>query len=975
MIDRHEREGCIIKRIFKAALLLLPLCALLTGCSGRSGATQVVTDQVHINEVMSVNSYYAPLPDGSCCDWVEIHNTSSQAVNLKGCMLSDNAKVANKWKVPRDFVIEPDGYGLIYLSGLDKVDEEGHFHTNFKLSSKGETLVFSNAVGDVLQQLELPPCTLANISYGAREDGKTYAWFAEPSPGEANRGNAAETIETLVMPESGLIINEYMTKNTYVIYDGNNQYSDWIEIYNASENDVNLYGYALSDAEDGSGKWYFPRGASIGAGQYMVIFCTDMLSSAEGVYHANFKLSGGDVLTLYSIAGTAVDSVKVNELNPNVSCGRDMTDGGWKLFSSPTPGRANTTYSYELTAAVAAEPTSPLYVSEAMCVSASGTKLDRDFIELYNSSAEPVSLEGCALAKSPEGERFVFPSGTLAAGAYQVVYCTGTASAKDGNYTAPFKLNQGGEDVYLFDREGHIMDIFTTGKQTFGYSSGRQAAKKSVVSLYETPTPGAAAQGKTYAGYAPMPVFSSEGGYVESGFTLSITAPENVTVRYTTNGKEPTASSSVYKKPVTVKKSTVVKAVAFRDGYLPSETVSATFLVEQKHSIPVVSVSADPDGLFSKAKGIMSNEVGGLVDGQPNYESRESRYMTFEYYEDGKRTASFHAMARIFGETSRKEKQKALALILSEQCGANEIYYPFFGENAVNVFSALLLRPSGQDWKRAHMRDEMVSRLARGLNVDRMEAQPVALYINGEYWGLYYLREKLNEDYLVHKYGSTKGKIDIVKWERAQQAGSRQGYLDLCDYCETHDLSVKKNYDYVCSQVDIDSLIDWWIIETYVANNDTGNIRCWRDQNGGKWKWMLFDLDYAFSLVTYQNNYIKRYMRGSYHGLAQCNNALPKALLGNKEFREKFILRYFHLVKTSLSPESVNAVMDELAAEIADEMPRQEARWGEPTVSYWQYNMKVIRQMAAEKPEMAKQQMREAFGLSAKQVEAYYKKA
>ena len=970
----------VIKQYIGLLLALLATVLLLVGCSDGSdndNISQAVLTQVKINEVMPVNSYYAPLPDGSCCDWVELYNSSQKPVNLKGCMLSDNERLANKWKIPTDFILEAGGYGIIYLSGRNTVDEQGNLHTNFKLSSKGETLLFSNAAGELVQRLEIPACSLANVSYGRNDAGK-YVWFALPSPGKVNGGSTADDPDALEFPESGLRINEYMSKNTYVIYDSNGQYSDWVELYNSSDADVNLYGYALSDSQSG-GKWFFPEDAVIPAGGYLVVFCTDTLSSDPAVYHANFKLSGGDVLTLYSVAGTVVDSVEVADLNPNVSCGRDPTSGEFRLFAVPTPGRTNSTGSYELMSAVQSAPYSQLYISEALCVSDSSGKYNRDFIEIHNASSEDISLKGCGLSKSSEaadGEKFTFPDMKIAAGGYEVVYCTGKNSVKKDNLTAAFKLNQGGEDICLFDSGGHIMDMLATGKQTYGHSSGRANDAAGGVVHFEKPTPGAGSGGvTTYAGYAPMPSLSAEGGYVKKGFQVSISVPQGTTVRYTVSGTDPTEHSAVYKTPLTIDETTVVKAVAFRDGYLPSQTVFATFLVEQEHSIPVVSVASDPSGLFSNSEGILSSHVGGLVAGKENYYSDEERPITFEYYENGTKTAAFNAMTRVFGETSRKQPQKALAVILSEKCGANEVYYPFFGEYSVDVFSSFVLRPSGQDWMKAHMRDELCARLARDMELDCMEAQPVALYLNGSYWGLYYLREKLNEDYLVHKYGMTKGQIDIVKWERAQQAGSRDGYLELCDYCETHDLTVQKYYDYVCSQIDIDSLMDWWIFETYVANNDTGNVRCYRDQNGGKWKWMLFDLDYAFTLSTYKKNYVSMYMRGPFHGQAQCNNSIPRNLLKNEDFREKFILRYFHHVKTTFDPDRVNAFMDDLATEMEDEMPRQAERWGSPTVSYWNYNMKTIKNIVAKKPELAKQQIKEAFRLSDKQVEAYYNEA
>lgn len=977
-----ERKRKIITntgRFRRAGILLLTLAAIaaaMSGCSGGDAASgSEIAGNVVISEVMSSNSYYAPAADGSCHDWIEFHNVSDKPVNLKGCMLSDKVRTANKWSIPTDLTLEPDGYGIVFLSGLDTVDGEGKIHANFKLSSKGETVIFSDAFGDVVQQLDIPASSVPNISYGLPEGAdEEYLWFAEPTPGSANAGNTAALPENLTFPESGLLINEYMTKNTYVIYDSAGRYCDWIEIINTSDRDVSLRGYSLSDKENGDGKWFFPDSAVIGAGQYLLVFCSEEGTTDKNELHADFSLKAGDTVTLYTMSGAAVDSVKTVALNPNVSCGRDPESRQFRLFASPTPGSANTTYSFELTAAVMPSPTSPVYVSEVMCVSANGETYDRDFIELYNASSEAVSLNGCGLSKNADGAVFTFPDISVPAGGYSVVYCTGKNASKKGKtLTAAFKLEQGGESICFFDSGGHVVDIFTSGKQTYGHSSGRGKTEGAGGCLFDKPTPGKANSSKTYGGYAPVPVLSSSGGYVEKGFVLTVDVPADCTVYYTTDGSPPTTSSKKYAKPLTISKTTVFRAIAAREGFLPSQAVSATFLIEKKHSVPVVSLMSDPDGLFSAQKGILSKAQNHLVAGQPNYMSDEEREITFEYYIDGSRAVSFNGRTRVFGEFSRKEAQKALAVLMSEKYGANEVCFPFFGKNAVDVFSSLVLRPSGQDWNKGHMRDELCSRLIRGtMECDYMECQPVALYINGDYWGLYYLREKLNEDYLVHKYGMTKGKIDIVKWERIRQAGSRDGYLALCDYCETHDLSKKSHYEYVCSQIDIDSLMDFWIFETYVANNDTGNVRCYRDQNDGKWHWMLFDMDYAFSLVNYDRNYIKRFMLGPYHGQAQCNNSIPRNLLKNKEFREAFILRYLKHVKTTFDVDRVIKVMDQLSKEIKDEMPRQEERWGKPTVSYWNYNKKIIKDIIKKKPELAKQQLKEAFGLSTAQINQYY---
>ena len=668
---------------------LLAAVAVMTGCAQKKETGRAVIDQVRINEVMSANSYYLPLPDKSCYDWIEFTNTSDEAVNLKGCYLSDNGKMPRKWEIPTDLAIEPGGYGIVYLSGLNMTDEYGNIHANFKLSSKGETLVFSNAAGDVIQQISIPESGVSNISYGYDSAAEDYAWFAEPSPGRENSGATSRTPETLVFPPSGVVINEYMTKNTYVIYDSNNCYCDWVELYNTTDSDVSLNGYSLSDRQEG-GRWFFPEDAVIGAGGYLLVFCSDQTSAVPGEYHTGFGLSAGETLSLYSIAGQQVDSVTLGDLNPNVSCGRDPESGEFRLFASPTPGGANTSYSFALTAAVSAAPYSPVFVSEALCVSDKDGDFKNDFIEIHNTSANAVSLSGYGLSKSAEGAAFVFPDVTLAPGGYAVVYCSGKNVSKKGKtMQAAFKLNQGGEDIWLFDDGGHIIDIFPSGKQTAGHSSGRVDSRKNEVVVFETPTPGQSNGGiTTYAGYAPSPVFSSGGGYVPSGFQFTVAAPEDCTVYYTTDGQMPTSASHKYKGPITVVKSTVVRAVAYRAGYLPSQMTTATFLVEKEHTVPVVSVISDPAGLFSRATGIMSSEKGGLVPGGSNYYSTEEREITFEYYVGGKRAVSFEAMTRMFGETSRKEKQKSIAVLLSEKCGAN---YKRIKCGAVQAYSNLYI--------------------------------------------------------------------------------------------------------------------------------------------------------------------------------------------------------------------------------------------------------------------------------------------
>ena len=131
------------------------------------------------------------------------------------------------------------------------------------------------------------------------------------------------------------------------------------------------------------------------------------------------------------------------------------------------------------------------------------------------------------------------------------------------------------------------------------------------------------------------------------------------------------------------------------------------------------------------------------------------------------------------------------------------------------------------------------------LDIDVMDSRPCVVYINGEYWGLYNIREKVNEDYLASHYGVDPKKVDILVWNGFALAGSNEAYKALIEYVETHDMQNQEYYEYVTSQIDIDNFIDYLIVESYFGNTDLGNIKFWRDQNGGKWRWVLYDMDWA----------------------------------------------------------------------------------------------------------------------------------
>ncbi len=930
-----------------------------------------------INEVMSSNSHYAQTKSGEFYDWVELYNNTDEDIDLNGFYFSDSGTEPMKWQFPA-VTIKAHSYLVVYMSGLDAWDGVYEVHSNFKLRSAGERLILSHSSGDVLQQIDIPAIQ-KNVSYGRDSSTGEFLWYSVPTPGAENVGGVANT-EDLEFPLYDVILNEYMSDNTHAFADSNGEYYDWVELYNCSLNDIDLSGFYLTDDRYNIMKWTFPSNTILKADDYLTVFCSGLNTvSSSGEIHTSFALSrDDDCLCLYTPQGILCSSLEIHPLATDISSG--LADSGLQqLFSRSSPGETNYTAASPLSSVITANINDGVFISEAMSVSGPRATYANDWIEIYNSTDMDVDLTGYALSSKADGLEFVFPQTIIRSNEYLLVYCIGTGqSGTDKAMHAAFSLSNSGETLYLYNSLGRIVDVFETGKHRSGISSGRNENNPSQRLFFTTPTPGKPNSVDTsLSAYAPQPEFGTAAGYVESGTEVNVSVPDGTYVVITKDGSTPSGDGKAYYEDfsVAIKKSTVLKACAFGEGLVSSDTVTATYLVENKHDIAVVSLSGNPGGLFSHGSGILV-EGPGYTETTPHYGANYwkdwERSVHIEYItSDGNQAVEFDCGVRTFGQYARGLPQKGLALILREQYGANEVSYPFFSDNDVASYKSLLLRPEGQDWNRAKLRDVLVPALLKGTyftSVDFMDYSPVALYINGEYWGLYYLREKLNDNYVSYKYGYEKGTFDLIKSQYMVRAGSSADYKALEKWLKNNTLTSSKNYEYFCSQVDIDSFIQFWIVQTFVCNADTGNIRCYKAQDG-KWRWMLYDFDWAFMVGYSSKDMIDAHMFDPEgHGATNnMNNIMSRRLLENKEFRSKFVTEYIKALKYIFNHERTSEILAQLQASIKSEIPNQRDRWGQPTQALQQSQVNNIDRFLEKRVIQTKAHLKKHFGLSDKE--------
>ena len=940
-----------------------------------------VEGDIVVSEVMTSNTSTVKDSFGEYTDWIELYNTTDKALSLAGCFLSDNESKLYEYELP-PVTMGPYEYLVLFASDRNLRDKEGELHTNFKLSA-GEG-VYLSRMGEMISSLVTPPDLTDDITYGQMQDseGFTRGYFAAPTPRSQNGGPFAEVFAELDLSEIGIRINEFMMKNETTLYDEDGDCPDWVELCNVSDAPISLKGFGLSDKFSDPLKWTFPD-ITLQPGEYLLVLLSGKTKTYDenSVYlHADFKLSKDDSgLILSNEKGIFIDRIATVELPDSASYGRDPAEiTAWKFFTRPTPGKENSKNGFDTLDAFNLGATQKVYISEVCSVSSTKVSAlpNQDWIELYNNTDETVNLSGWSMSKSIGDLRFYsFPDVSIAPHSYLTVSASGKASQSTKTPDVGFKVSQTGATIYLVDSEGVVTDAFATGLQRAGVTSGRVVENGSLTrKFFATPSKGKenVTDGSSHSFAQPPVLESSAGVLVAEGHTVTLsTLQKGGVIYYTTDGTAPTDASNLYTEPLVLEKSTSIRAIVYAEGYLPSEIATQTFLIEDEHSLNVVCLTCDPEDLFGYSKGIWANGPG-WTSAYPhrgaNFWKDWEREVFFEYYEkDGTLGISFSAGIKNHGQYSRAQKQKSVSINLKEAYGSGTAFYPFFGDASPATFDNLLLRTGGQDQQYTNLIDAYCARVVSGqMDLDLMNDRPVAVYVNGEYWGLYYIRDKINESYVYYRHGIEADNLDMIKGTTSAQTGTYDAHKALLNYIKKNDLSKQEHFDYVASQIDIEEWTNYWIAQSYFANTDTGNIRFYCTRDGeGKWRWILFDLDWALFRSTYRWNMIEEFINPDGHGVGNSfSTTIAVGLFKNQEYKTYFIEKYAEYMHTVFTVERMLAILDEMVNEIDAEMVRHCARWG--TVSYktWQKNIDKLETIITERWDYSKGDLKETFKLS-----------
>ncbi|MFT4875929.1 MAG: hypothetical protein ACI8S2_000660 [Bacteroidia bacterium] len=614
-----------------------------------------------------------------------------------------------------------------------------------------------------------------------------------------------------------------------------------------------------------------------------------------------------------------------------------------------------------------------------------------DWLELYNSSNTAMDLSQYWLTDDKdEKKKWHLPAIQLLPSEHLLVFCSGK-DRLSGELHTNFKISAAGEKVRIYNESGVEIDqiesiaVFTD--QSFG--SKKDGSTERII--FEVPTPGFTNGSKSP--YFNAVRFSQKGGIYSQSFNLELIGDDTTELFYTLDGSIPSILGIQYSKSIALDKSLlstknisdivmspddvhhlpvgdlpqviVLRAAKFYNGKRISPVSTQTYLIKELTfpiiELPIVSIATDSLSLFSQDTGIF---VPGIHfdKSSPNvsgnyFQTGEEweRLINVEYFSPlSNESFNQECGLRTHGSGSRKPPQKAMRIYARSEYGKSTFDGEVLIEKPFVSFKRLILKPFYSSWSQNGCTDYIAGRMAKNLNLEYLAAEPILLFVNGEYWGIYYLQERLDERYLEQNTEVEGDSIDIIEsWFGQVNEGNNKNFNTLYDFINDNDLKSPANYAKITEWIDIDNFIDYQIFQAFISNYDwpDNNMKCWRERReGAKWRWIFFDADGALENITFN---------GFAHSTDSISVGWPtnpratlflRKLLKNNEFKTKYTSRLRQLLNDELHITGSVSYLDNHVTLLANEITNQSRRFGKPISELvWEESAENLRYFLSER--------------------------
>lgn len=820
-----------------------------------------------------------------------------------------------------------------------------------------------------------------------------------------------------------IVINEIMSSNSTTIYDENGNSPDWIELY--SDTEINLMGYGLSDDTNDPFKWVF-QNISLEPESYLLIFASgdddgSMVQHWETVINwgdpwkyfigtsnpplywsaLNFDDSdwltgpsgfgygdGDDATTIPSVMSVFIrKSFNIESIENilNVILHVDYDDAFVAYLNGIEIARAN----------IGIEGIIPNYNQSAnewheaeIYTGGIPEKFDVNMVPGLLNNGEnilAIQVHNYGLSSS---DMSLIPFLTLGMD-IQPENSIGTPDILNFPLTSlhsNFKIASDGEPIILTHPSGNLVDMVDSTTIPTDVSFGRQPDGDNEWFFYSEPTPGSANNTDGFNEYCQYPEFSHEGGFYPYDIEVSISIDsEFQQIFYSLDGSIPTEDSFLYTNPISIESTKVLRAVVIHPICSLGIVITKSYLIDEQSTLPVVSLTSDPINLWDEDYGIYvlgSDASADFPYFGANFWEDWERPVHIEYFDSaGELGFNLDAGIKIFGGWSRGQPQKSLSIFARESYGSDKIEYQIFPDKDINEFRSIVLRNSGNDWfgsgqeSSSMLRDGMMTGLMDETGLDHQAYQPAIVYINGDYWGIHNIREKVNEEFLAsNNPGVDPDELDELELSGNIIEGDNQDYLAMINFIENNNLSETENYIQVADQMDIENFIDYFIIQIYLGNTDWpgNNIKYWRPHiAGAKWKWILYDTDFGYGLfwwategsnVEHNTLLFALNLYGPEWPNPPWSTFLFRSLMENEEFQHLFINHFCYYLNTRFNPEYVESHISDIADNISPEMPTHINRWG-GNLLQWDQNINSIQQFGSQRSDIIFTHLADYFGI------------
>ncbi|MGC9341350.1 MAG: CotH kinase family protein [Bacteroidales bacterium] len=816
-----------------------------------------------------------------------------------------------------------------------------------------------------------------------------------------------------------LKINEVMPSNHYSLQDEDAEYPDWFELKNTGDIPIDLIGYSITDDENEIFKWNFPS-FTLNPGNFILVYASGKDKKINPVFnetiinegavwkytvpqqdisgwtsaefddsdwssgHSGFGYGDNDDATTipqaYSVFLRKTFTIEDTSLIRNLVLHMDYDDAFVAYINDVEVARSN----------IGTEGVRPAFNETADAYHEAlmylGSDPERFAISDFNTLLKPgenliaIQVHNFSIGSS---DFSAIPFLTI-----EVPYQPSNSPpdfipSVSGGFHTNFRIDADGDSLYLYSPQGikiHEVHVKSTPPDI---SIGYRPDNYETLYAFTEPTPW---QENTtdpfeYITSAAL-TFDPPGGYHPGSIEVSILSEDPLdTIYYTLNGSEPTRNSTLYKSPLRITEPTSVRAKVFHSGKLSSEVQTVNYYPAVEKDLPLVFLTTDPANLWDYNSGIYV--LGPNAESDPpyfgaNFWQRWEKPAHIEYFD--KETGehfSIGAGIRIYGNYSRQHPMKSLAVYARSEYGDKSIEAKIFKDNPLSEFEAIVLRNSGNEWFGQNSqsgvlyRDLLMTSIARDINVDAPAGRPVVVYINGEYWGIHNLREKINEHFVADNHGYDPDSINLLEFDGNILEGTNTRYTELLDFIRYNDITLEENYRNVASLMDIDEFIRYCLLEIYYYNGDWpgNNIKYWQSSSDDSpWRWIMFDTDFGFGLWDVNKVYHNTLEfattdEGEGWPNPPWSTFLLRSLLKNSEFKVRFVNTFADHLNTTLLPDSLISRINKHKNDIENEMYDHIERWG-GNYANWTRNVEQMRNFAKVRKGVVNEDIKEHFRIT-----------